>query len=61
MPQVAEELGIRSELLSRWIREFSKYDKNSFPGQGNPKMTDEERELAQLRKELSDMKMERDI
>ena len=59
--QVAEELGIRSDILRRWIREFSKYDKNSFPGQGNPKMTEEERELAQLRKELYEMKMERDI
>lgn len=59
--EVAEELGIRSEILRRWIREFAKYDKNSFPGQGKPKMTDEEREFAQLRKELYEMKMERDI
>ena len=59
--EIAEELGIRVELLYRWRREFKKYENNSFPGKGKPKMTDLEKENAKLRKELRDAKMERDI
>ncbi|MFA9409358.1 MAG: transposase [Candidatus Dadabacteria bacterium] len=59
--EIAEELGIRPELLYRWRREHQKYQDNSFPGKGKPKMTDLEREIARLRKELRDAKMERDI
>ena len=59
--EIAEELGIRPELLYRWRREYHQYDKNSFPGKGKPKMTDLERENARLKKELRDAKMERDI
>ena len=59
--EIAEELGIRPELLYRWRQEYQQYDKNSFPGKGKPKMTDLERENTLLRKELRDAKMERDI
>lgn len=59
--QVAEEYGIESALLYRWRNEASKYKKNSFPGKGKPKLTDEEREIVELRKQLRDAEMERDI
>jgi len=59
--EIAEELGIRPELLYRWRREYQKYENNSFPGKGKLKMTDFEREISRLRKELRDAKMERDI
>ena len=59
--EIAEELGIGPELLYRWRREYQRYENNSFPGKGKPKMTDLEREIARLRKELRDAKMERDI
>ena len=52
--EIARELGIRPELLYRWRREYQRYEKNSFPGKGKPKMTD-------LESELRDAKMERDI
>ena len=59
--EIAEELGIRPELLYRWRRESEKYQDNSFPGKGKPKMTDLEKENARLQKELREAKMERDI
>ncbi len=59
--EIAKELGIGPELLYRWRREYQRYENNSFPGKGKPKMTDLEREIARLRKELRDAKMERDI
>ena len=50
--EIADELGIRAELLYRWRREYHKYENNSFPGKGKPKMTDLEKENARLHKEL---------
>jgi transposase len=55
--EIAAELGIRSEILSRWKREYETHEEKAFPGQGKPI----EAELAGLRKELADVKMERDI
>ena len=34
---------------------------SSFPGRVNPKMTDEQKEIALLKKQLKDTEMERDI
>ena len=59
--EIADELGIDQGLLYRWRKELKKYEGNSFPGHGTPKMTDLEREVARLRKELRDAKMEREI
>ena len=58
---IADELELPPELLYRWRREYQQYKKNSFPGKGKPKMTDQEREIARLEHELRDAKMERDI
>ena len=55
--KVASELGIRQDLLSRWKREYEEHEEKAFPGQGNPI----EAELAALKRELADVKMERDI
>ena len=59
--EIAEELGIRPELLYWWRREYKRYENNSFPGKGKPKMTELEKDNARLKKELRDAKMERDI
>ncbi len=56
---VARNLGISQNLLNRWVREY-KADRNyAFPGNGKLKAPAEE--LRQLRKELADTKLERDI
>lgn len=59
--QISEELDIAYSVLSRWRKESKQYGKNSFPGKGVPKQTDEQREIAQLKKQLKDAKLERDI
>ncbi len=59
--EVSKELGIPYSVLHRWRRESSEYGKNSFPGRGKPKLTDDQREIANLKKQLRDMKLERDI
>ena len=55
--KIASELGIRHDLLSRWKKEYEAHEEKAFPGQGNPI----EAELFRLKKELANVKMERDI
>jgi transposase len=54
---VAIELGIPRDALLRWKRELNEENVKAFPGHGNPR----DEELARLRKELADVKIERDI
>ena len=56
---VARNLGIDPNALNRWIREVKTDSEHAFPGLGNLK--EPEKELYELRKELADTKMERDI
>ena len=58
---LAEELEIRADLLYRWRREALQYQGASFPGQGNPKQTEEEKEITRLKKELREAQLECDI
>jgi len=56
--QVAKDLGIEPNMLNRWCRELaSTTPQKAFPGQG--KNRDEE--LAALRRELAQVKKERDF
>ncbi|MEQ9166510.1 MAG: transposase [Fulvivirga sp.] len=59
--QVAKELGIMPDLVRRWKREHEEYREGSFSGHGKSNMTAEEKEIAQLRKELKEAQLERDI
>ena len=59
--ELANELQVRPELLYRWRSEFASYQGKSFPGNGKPKMTEQETEISRLKKELKEMQMERDI
>jgi len=59
--EVAEELGIRSELVRRWRREYEQYSEGSFSGHGNANLTTDQKEIVRLKKELRDVQEERDI
>lgn len=58
---IARELGVPAELIYRWRKEQTLNPSLAFSGNGNKQLTDEQKELAKLRKELADVKMERDI
>lgn len=58
---VAKDLDVSIDLVNRWKREYAQYGSNSFAGNGNVVMTDVEKELAQLKKELREVQIERDI
>ena len=57
--EVAKDMGIRNDLLYAWIRKYKSDPENSFPGKGHLKPEDEK--LRKLKKELADVKEERDI
>ena len=55
--QVARDLGIDPNMLSRWCREMSLVGNKAFQGQGKPR----EEEMAALRRELIQVRKERDF
>lgn len=55
--EIARNLGINPNMLRRWVKEASDPSKRVFPGQGKPR----DEEIAQLRKELLQVKRERDF
>lgn len=57
LAQVAKNLGINPNNLRRWEAEISNAGKNSFPGNGTPR----DQELAKLKRELQQVKQERDF
>ncbi len=58
---LAKELDIPPSLLYRWRREYAGKQNHSFPGNGKVSLTAAEQEVAQLKKELRETQMERDI
>lgn len=56
--QVSEDYGIHTSVISRWRREF---EAKSGDFSKKRELSLEEQELKALRKELRDVKMERDI
>jgi len=59
--KLAEELDIKPNILYRWRREAKRSKGAAFSGQGTPRMTDEQKEIARLKKELREAQLERDI
>lgn len=59
--EIAENLGIRSDLLYRWRKEAMARGELAFPGKGKEALTSQEKEIRELKKRLKDAEMERDI
>jgi transposase len=57
--EVAEDLGIRADMLRRWVREFEIEREDAFRGSGV--LRSEEDELRRVKRELARVKEERDI
>lgn len=55
--QVARELGIPANLLTRWKREAEREGRQAFGGSGKPR----DEEVANLKRELARVKKERDF
>jgi transposase len=60
VPEVARRLSIPKSTISYWVRAKRRGTLSSVGGQAKH-LTDEEREIARLRREVAELKMERDI
>ena len=59
MTQASRDLGVHINTLREWTREFQEDPEHSFPGHGQ--MKPEQAEIARLRREVIQLKAERDI
>lgn len=57
LSQIARDLDINPNPLTRWRKEFAEPGKKPFPGQGSPR----DEEVARLKRELQQVKQERDF
>ena len=55
--QVARDLGVSPNVLTRWVREAEADGPKAFRGQGNPR----DEEMVALKRELARVKKERDF
>ena len=61
VPEVAESLGIKNDLIYRWRRQLQKNGAIAFPGHGKMALTPDQKRIRDLEKKLKDTEMERDI
>ena len=59
--EVAHDLGIAHSNLNRWRVQYRKNGELAFPGNGKQRLTPQEEEIKRLKKELYNVKQERDI
>ena len=59
--EVAQDLGIAHSNLNRWRTQYRKNGEPAFPGNGKQRLTLQEEEIKRLKKELYDIRQERDI
>jgi len=57
--QVARDLGIGANVVSRWVRESGGDIRKAFPGQGQ--LPAEQAEIERLKREIVKLKAEKDI
>lgn len=61
VPEVAENLGINSDLIYRWRRQMRENGELAFPGHGKMALTQDQKRIRELEKKLKDTEIERDI
>jgi transposase len=59
--EIARELGVKAEFIYRWRREVGINTQTAFGGNGKKQLTEEQKEIARLKRVLANVEMERDI
>ena len=53
--------GVTENTIYNWIKAYKRNPQTAFPGQGNKEMTESEREIERLKKELRESQIENEI
>jgi transposase len=61
MQEIADRYQIHANTISRWRRELSQFETTAFPGNGNKKLTEEQRRIQELEKQLREEKLANEI
>jgi transposase len=61
IPEVAENLRIKNDLVYRWRRQLRRNGEIAFPGHGKMALTPDQKRIRDLEKKLKETEMERDI
>lgn len=59
--EVAQSLGVRADLLYKWLREFAPKKSDGASSLGGAKITSQDEEIRRLRVELRVVREERDV
>jgi transposase len=62
--QIARDIGVNNQLLGRWVkqaREAQELQRPVFTGRGNPALSEQEKRIQELERELHIVKQEREI
>ena len=59
MSEVAKDIGVTATSIRRWIRQYSEYGKNAFPGKGYLRTEDDK--IRKLMRDNIDLKEENEI
>jgi len=57
LSDLSDRYSIHINTISRWRRELAVYKQDAFPGNGNEVLSEEQRELKRLRKELKESQL----
>ena len=58
---IADRFGVSDNSIYNWIRAFKRNPQTAFPGKGNKEMTESEKEISKLKKELRESRLENEI
>lgn len=58
---IAQNYHLHPNTIYKWKRQYITYEHNAFAGHGNKVMTDQEREIAELKKQLRESELQNEI
>jgi len=61
LTSLASQFGVHPNTIYKWRREYTDYSSNAFPGSGYKLLSDEQREMERLKKELREKTLEVEI
>jgi transposase len=59
--EIARRYGVTTNAIYSWRQDYNVYKDNAFAGKGNPVMTDEQKEISTLKKQIRELELEREI